>query len=101
MNLTTSILDNVAVIRVWGRFDFSMIHAFRAELKSALEHSEVGEIRVDLGGVEYMDSSALGSLLVARDESKAAGKTVSLSGATAAVKQVLDSAHFDKLFAYK
>jgi anti-anti-sigma factor len=58
----------------------------------------VSQIQVDLGGVDYLDSSALGMLLMLRDKAKGAGKEVSLANARGSVKQVIEIANFGKLF---
>lgn len=49
-------------------------------------------------GVDYLDSSALGMLLMLRDKLGGANKEVALVGVRGNVKQVLDIANFAKLF---
>lgn len=86
-----------AVIRLQGRFDFNSHREFRDAIEAALK--EAGrEVTVDLGGVDYLDSSALGMLLMLRDKARSVDKTVSLANGHGAVKQVLDIANFGKLF---
>ncbi len=89
--------DGRAIIQLQGRFDFNAHREFRDVVDSALASAE-REIQVDLGGVDYLDSSALGMLLMLRDKAKAASREVSLARCTGAVKQVLDIANFGKLF---
>lgn len=89
--------DGRAVIQLQGRFDFNAHREFREAVESALA-SSAKEIHVDLGGVDYLDSSALGMLLMLRDKAKGGGREVSLAKCTGAVKQVLDIANFGKLF---
>jgi anti-anti-sigma factor len=89
--------DGRAIIQLQGRFDFNAHREFREVVDSALGSAE-REIQVDLGGVDYLDSSALGMLLMLRDKAKAASREVSLARCTGAVKQVLDIANFGKLF---
>jgi anti-anti-sigma factor len=48
--------------------------------------------------VEYIDSSALGMLLVLRDKAKESGKSVRLVNCHGMIKQVLDIAHFERFF---
>lgn len=91
-------VDNRSVIQLQGRFDFNSHREFREAVDAALAAS-AKEIQVDLGGVEYLDSSALGMLLMLRDKAKGAGHEVSLAHCTGPVKQVLDIANFGKLFA--
>lgn len=84
-------------IRLQGRFDYSARRDFDAAVQSALKEA-AGEIRVDMLEVEYMDSSALGMLLVLRDKAKGVGKVVSLGECQGFVKKILDVANFQKLF---
>lgn len=93
--LTT--VDGRAVIQLQGRFDFNAHREFREAVDAALAGGS-GEIRVDLGGVDYLDSSALGMLLMLRDKAKGSGRDVVLTKCAGAVKQVLDIANFGKLF---
>ena len=91
-------VDNRAVIQLQGRLVVNALREFREAVDSALAGT-AKEIQVDLGGVDYLDSSALGMLLMLRDKAKGAGREVSLAKCTGAVKQVLDIANFGKLFA--
>lgn len=87
-----------AVLMLSGRFDFNSHRDFRSAYESAMGPDEAREIALDLGGVEYLDSSALGMLLVLRDKVAAANKSIVLTNVQGAVKQVLDIANFGKLF---
>lgn len=86
-----------AVIQLQGRFDFNAHREFREAVDSALAGS-AKEVHVDLGGVDYLDSSALGMLLMLRDKAKGSSREVALTKCAGAVKQVLDIANFGKLF---
>ena len=87
-----------AVIRLKGRFDFSTHRDFRAAIEQSLQEPYTRKIRVDLGGVDYLDSSALGMLLLLREKLAAVRKEAELTGVTGAVKQVFDIANFARLF---
>ncbi|HJW26283.1 MAG TPA: STAS domain-containing protein [Rhodocyclaceae bacterium] len=87
-----------AVIKLSGRFDFNTHRDFRSAYEPLVIDSEVREVRVDFDGVDYLDSSALGMLLMLRDKMSGAGKEVSLGNVKGSVKQVLDIANFGKLF---
>lgn len=84
-------------IRLKGHFDYSARHDFDSAVKTALAE-KAGQIQVNLMEVDYMDSSALGMLLVLRDKAMQAGKTVSLGECQGFVKKILDVANFQKLF---
>jgi anti-anti-sigma factor len=90
--------DGKATIRLTGRFDFNSHREFRECVDGALQDANAKEVVVDLAAVDYLDSSALGMLLMLRDKARAAGKTTTLSNCRGAVKQVLDIANFGKLF---
>jgi anti-anti-sigma factor len=87
-----------AVIRLRGRFDFNAHREFREAVDAVLGDSTSKELAVDLGEVDYLDSSALGMLLMLRDKANGVGKSISLINCHGAVKQVLDIANFGKLF---
>jgi anti-anti-sigma factor len=89
--------DGSTAIVLQGRFDFNAHREFRDAVERALKEA-APQIKVDLAGVDYLDSSALGMLLMLRDKAKGAGKSVSLANARGAVKQVIEIANFGKLF---
>lgn len=83
-------------IRVSGRFDFGVHNEFREATK--LIASGVNRIEVDLAATEYMDSSALGMLLVLRDHISGGRESIQIKNAHADVRKILEIANFDKLF---
>jgi len=99
MQTSVTTTDNRAVVRLQGRFDFNSHREFRECVDGVLQQTAIREVVVDLGEVEYLDSSALGMLLMLRDKARGSNKEVSLANCKGAVKQVLDIANFSKLFA--
>jgi len=97
MQTTISNRDGKVVIVLQGRFDFNAHREFREAVDQAVKEA-AREVHVDLAGVDYLDSSALGMLLMLRDRAKGAGKEVALANARGSVKQVIDIANFGKLF---
>lgn len=98
MDASCQLTDGVVTISLSGRFDFNCHREFRAVMAEAMKCGTVEGIQVDLRGADYIDSSALGMLLMLREEAHAAGRTVTLAGAQRAVKQMLEIANFAKLF---
>lgn len=98
MRTTTQIINHRAVTRLQGRFDFSAHREFRSSCISSLASNEVSELELDLGGVEYLDSSALGMLLLVKEHADKARKRLLLSNCHGTVRQVLDIANFGKIF---
>lgn len=86
------------IIKLVGRFDFNTHREFRAAYEPLITDSAVRSVAVDFAGVDYLDSSALGMLLMLRDKLGGANKEVALTGVRGNVKQVLDIANFSKLF---
>ena len=89
--------DHIISIKLQGRFDFNTHRVFRAAADAVLLETH-NQIQVDFAGVDYLDSSALGMLLMLRDKAKAASKAVTLVNCAGGVRQVLDIANFGKLF---
>lgn len=81
-----------------GRFDFCSNREFRGAYEARLKEEGIKEIAVDLGQVEYMDSSALGMLLLLKEKSAVAGKTITLVNCRGVVRQILEVVNFQKLF---
>lgn len=97
MSITTRLDAGTLSIKIMGRFDFSVHNEFRQATQLVV--SGINEVVVDLSGAEYLDSSALGMLLVLRDKVASIKASVSIMGAKAEVKKILAIANFDKLFA--
>ncbi|NCS66294.1 MAG: anti-anti-sigma factor [Hydrogenophilales bacterium CG03_land_8_20_14_0_80_62_28] len=89
---------NAACLNLEGRFDFHSQQDFRSAYETMLTKPEIGELRLDFSRVDYLDSSALGMLLLLREEADAAGKRVKLANLSGVVKQVVEIANFGKLF---
>lgn len=88
-------LKSIARIEIRGRFDFSIHKAFRDAYKNI---TTARQFVVDLTHVEYMDSAALGMLLLLREHAIAHSAKVTLSRPRTDVKRVLDIANFGRLF---
>ncbi len=79
-----------------GHFDFHSNGEFRRVYEGELNGS--GGIEVDLGGVEYMDSSALGMLLLLKERPNSVSREIILVNCTGTVRQILDVVNFNKMF---
>lgn len=98
MQATVTKDSTKATLKLNGRFDFNTHRDFRAAYEPLLADNSVKSVAVDFAGVDYLDSSALGMLLMLRDKMSGVSKDVSLIGVQGNVKQVLDIANFGKLF---
>jgi anti-anti-sigma factor len=87
------------IVAVRGRFEFSQHREFKRSCQFPLADTAIRTIVIDLNEATYIDSSALGMLLLLRERAQAVGKSVELWGAAGVVADVLKVANFDKLFA--
>ena len=91
MEFIRSLAGSAEIIKLRGRFDWHAINDFGLEVARNMNNAAICEIQVDLSEVDYIDSSAIGALLVLLDKSKRAGKTVLLNGASGVVRQTLEN----------
>ena len=98
MGISMSVADDkkTATMRINGRFDFSLHNDFRKAYKDVSINA--GQYAVDLSGTEYLDSSALGMLLLLKEHADSQSSTVRLLGFSDEIKEILTIASFDKIF---
>ena len=90
--------SGTARVALRGRFDFNCHREFRSACDGALGDPSANNIEIDFGGVDYLDSSALGMLLLVRERAQAAHRPVRLANCKGIVADVLKVANFGKLF---
>lgn len=98
MSITSAVSENgkQVTISVSGKFDFQLYDEFRS---SYVETQGAGvQYVVDLSGTDYLDSSALGMLLLLREHAGGEGSAIKITNSSADVKKILDVANFGKLF---
>lgn len=101
MALETRILGNVARITMSGRFDFQIHRDFKDAYTPLLENTAVQQIEIEMSRLDYLDSSALGMLMLLNERAKAANRSVVLVNPSGVVDQVLEVANFGRLFTIK
>ncbi len=91
--------DQTLVISIEGRFDFSTHQAFR----DAYEHGDdtICNYVVDLSRTTYLDSSALGMLLLLRDHAGGDSSRISIENCNSDVRRILSISNFEQLFAIR
>jgi anti-anti-sigma factor len=98
MSITSTVTDNgkQVTIAVSGKFDFQLYDEFRS---AYVDTTGVGvQYIVDLAGTDYLDSSALGMLLLLREHAGGEGSRIVITKVSPDVKKILDVANFGKLF---
>lgn len=83
-------------IVIRGRFDF----ASHQEFRDAYERVNVTpkRYRIDLSNTTYLDSSALGMLLLLRDHAGGDSAQISLVNCSGDVRKILAISNFEQLF---
>lgn len=98
MQIDSSEARDAGTIRLSGRFDYTTRTEFIHAAENCMGEAAAEEIRIDMSGLEYIDSSALGMLLMMRDKARKLGKTIALANAHGRVREEIDTALFDRLF---
>lgn len=83
-------------IEVEGRFDFSAHLEFRKAYEKSAPKPK--KFTVDMSRASYLDSSALGMLLLLRDFAGGDSAQVSIANCSPEVKNILTVSNFDQLF---
>ncbi len=94
--INVQVLDHLARIAISGRFDFRAHLYFDEACAPLLHNVAVHVIEIDMSKVDYMDSAALGMLLMLRE--RAAGTPIVLANASGVASRLLEIANFDKFF---
>jgi anti-anti-sigma factor len=81
-------------ISIRGRFDFAKHQEFR----KSYEDRKLSAVVVDLKDATYLDSSALGMLLLLRDHAGGDAADVRVVNSSTDVRKILAISNFDKLF---
>ena len=83
-------------INIEGCFDFNAHQDFRESYEKT--DSEPDEYRVDMKETTYLDSSALGMLLLLRDHAGGEGSNIKIVNCNPDVKRILTISNFEQLF---
>lgn len=85
-------------IHIDGRFDFNLHKDFRELYSSYNADNKVKEYIIDLTDTKYMDSSALGMLLLLREYSGGDSGNIQIKGCNSEIMEILEISNFDRLF---
>lgn len=94
-DFTLRTIDDTPVITLTGEVDISNV----ADFQRALAATPVeGVIVIDMGKVEFLDSTALAALVRFRNASVAKGSSVTLVIGSPLVQRIFDITNFDREF---
>lgn len=98
LRINVAATSHAATIFLSGHFSFDAHREFKAAYQKHLEDAAMGTIIVNLADVHYLDSAALGMLLVLREQAQAANKSLILSNPSSIAVRTFNIASFDKVF---
>ena len=97
MNCNETKFGGAVVLEVTGRVDLSNADEFKDKLTAALG-SATGGLVVDLGGVDYISSAGLRSLMIASKAGTAKGVKLGVSAMQPIVKEIFTISRFHLVF---
>ena len=97
MNYKTVNVKNGVEVAINGSFTFRDHDTF-FEIVSMIKTAYNKKMVFDFSGCDFLDSAALGMLVIAHDEASAKEVALSIKGAKGKVKDVLYAARFDTLY---
>lgn len=96
MGLNTVVNGDVVTISINGIFDVSVYELFKEACSAHLSDSV--KFVIDLNKTTYMDSSALGMLLLLREKTQGDKERVKLINVGENILSILEVAQFQQLF---
>ena len=98
IDMTVSADGTSVTIAVSGKFDFQLYDDFRASCDATA--GEGVAYTVDLSATDYLDSSALGMLLLLREHAGGDASDIEITRASDEVRKILAVANFSRLFRF-
>jgi anti-sigma B factor antagonist len=97
VKIETTVTADETIISVEGDIDLYSSPELRTAVLKAVPRATTG-VGVHLGGVTYMDSSGVATLVEGLRSAKENGKTFSLVAPSTSVMKVLELARLDSIF---
>jgi anti-anti-sigma factor len=85
-------------LQIPERFDFGYHKEFTEQYQNLLEDKTITNIALDFSKVGYLDSSALGMMVLFQKKAKNQNVSVRIRGARESAREILQIANFDRLF---
>lgn len=98
MNIDIDQQGSSATLRMAGRFDLDTHREFNKAHVPLLSSGKIDTLTLDLFGVDYIDSSALGMLLRLNGAAEKNNVSITIRNCQPMVLQVLKMANFHRMF---
>jgi anti-anti-sigma factor len=96
MSVSSTTNGNELIVNIEGRFDFSAHQEFRDSYEKA--DSNINSYVINMKDASYLDSSALGMLLLLRDHAGGDSANVKIMNCNQDVRKILSISNFEQLF---
>ncbi len=91
-------MSDTCSIAVPERFDFAHHKSFTEQANKFIQDKQTKTLILDFSRTSYLDSSALGMLVLVNKKAKANSIKTIIRGAKDNAKEILEIANFDQLF---
>ncbi len=93
-------MTEVETLRLPSRFDYSYHRQFGEMYAPMVESAICKEIILDFTQVEYLDSSALGMMVLLQKKFSTNNRKIKIKGARGATEEILKMANMQKIFEF-
>lgn len=84
-------------IHVSGQFNFSVYKDFREAYQRSAQPADTAYV-IDMAGADYMDSSALGMLLLLRERAGGERSEILITHSNPEIRKIFKISNFERLF---
>ena len=93
-------MSELETLRLPSRFDYSYHRQFGEMYTPLIENSACKEIILDFSQVEYLDSSALGMMVLLQKKFSGNNRKIKIKSARGATEEILKMANMQKIFEF-
>jgi anti-anti-sigma factor len=93
-------MSELETLRLPSRFDYSFHRQFGEMYTPIVESSVCKELILDFSQVEYLDSSALGMMVLLQKKFSTSNRKIKIKGARGATEEILKMANMQKIFEF-
>ncbi len=97
MKISEDKTENTVVLKLEGRFDASSTSSVKGKVDAVIE-SNVRNLVIDMGGISFIDSSGLGTLVAALRTVNKAGGNIKISSLKDQVRSIFELTRLHHLF---
>ncbi len=90
--------SSIITVKLPGRFDFSQHQFFCDHIDSWLSAENINQLEFDFSQVQYLDSSALGMLIMLAKQAASRDIRVSIRAASGVAYEILMMANMQQLY---